>query len=156
MKSKHRFWQHVANGSAGLPLTSLLIQLSQENRMLKCSRMASRLTNTKNTVKSKCHLSRQEGNLRPLLESSYTNLGVLCQNAFILNTLQRNGTWTQSNHLHDNLDTHDKLLYKGNRIVKESPIQTSNRFDILASMGDLQNDNYQHHMWHFSNIFQGQ
>ena len=46
-------------------------------------------------------------------------------------------------HSDNYFNTHDRLLYKENPVINESPIQTSNRFDILASMGDLQNDNYQ-------------
>ena len=65
-------------------------------------------------------------------------------------------TWTQSNPLYDNRDTHDQSLYKGNRIVKELPIKTSNRFDILTSMGDLQNDDH-HEITcdNFQTVFKG-
>ena len=52
-------------------------------------------------------------------------------------------TQTQSTNLHNDLNTYDRSFYKENPVVHESPIQTSNRFDMLASMGDLQNDNYQ-------------
>ena len=43
---------------------------------------------------------------------------------------------------HKNLGRHHNPLYKENQIMQEPMLQTSNRFDILASIGDLDNDNY--------------
>ena len=50
---------------------------------------------------------------------------------------------TQSKSLYGDCDVVDQSLNKGNRIGEEFPVITSNRFEILTSMGDLQNDDHQ-------------
>ena len=47
------------------------------------------------------------------------------------------------NGFNKRLDNNHNLMHKGNRNVQESPLETVNRFDILASIADLDGEGYE-------------